>query len=197
MRGTPLSAGPMLLYSYACALLSLCTMEQAEWHGLAGSEAQSSSLQDDAEPCAHHLYAYPLESNFDGTRYPESLASTVQSTRSGKPPVHCISHFSPRPSPVDSVSSTLTTHQSRLGQQNAVETSGSGEQAESGHRWWVLVDAAKACATRPPDLSLHKPAFLVSPSRVVFPKMALNISLQNIKGCQAFSICLGGSYSLA
>lgn len=38
---------------------------------------------------------------------------------------------------------------------------GVDELPASRGRWWVLLDAAKACSTCPPDLSRHKPDFVV------------------------------------
>jgi molybdenum cofactor sulfurtransferase len=88
-------------------------------------------MVEDSDDSSDHLFAYPLESNFSGARYPLDLTTTVQT---GASPC---------------------TRESQAG-------TGPCKDRGPGQRWWVLLDAAKACSTLPPDLSVHKPDFVVS-----------------------------------
>ena len=48
------------------------------------------------------------------------------------------------------------------GQEGAAEGLNASHSQPSGDRWHVLIDAAKACATAPPDLTKHPADFVVS-----------------------------------
>ncbi len=81
--------------------------------------------KNQVETETQHLFAFPLESNFSGTRYSEELVVAVQNQ-------------------TVEISSSSTT------------TPGSG----GGGKWRVLLDAAKACATNPPNLSQYPADFV-------------------------------------
>ena len=66
-----------------------------------------------------HLFAYPLESNFNGERYDPAMADFVRQRGCGF------------------------------------------DNQRAGQRWLVLLDAAKACSTRPPDMSTCCADFVV------------------------------------
>jgi molybdenum cofactor sulfurtransferase len=108
---------------------------------------------------ACHLFAFPLESNFAGVRYSERLSSAVQN---GK--LHIESHG-------------IKYHDICAGNANAAlpQTLHSTHPSSGGvHRdhhqqcdghlppghWLVVLDAAKACGTRPPNLSRHPADFV-------------------------------------
>lgn len=115
--------------------------------GTAGFDEPARAMVDHSSSGADHLFAYPLESNFSGARYPLHLATTIQT---GKTPGEA---YSP------------TGNQGAL-PMDREDPSGAGacsEVAGTPRRWWVLLDAAKACSTCPPDLRVHKPDFVVSP----------------------------------
>jgi molybdenum cofactor sulfurtransferase len=73
-----------------------------------------------------HLFAFPLESNFSGTRYSEDLVLAIQNQ-------------------------TL----------EILPDSTTANSTSSNGKWRVLVDAAKACATHPPNLSTYPADFVV------------------------------------
>lgn len=114
--------------SVPAATIDLGTGVQAEGANVAAEEGASA---------AHHLFAFPLESNLHGVRYSERLTSAVQSGDAA---------FAP---------DAITWY---------VQGDGTGAGLEPGTlprgRWYVLLDAAKACGTRPPDLSTTKPDFV-------------------------------------
>ncbi|KAL4517970.1 hypothetical protein Ndes2526A_g02336 [Nannochloris sp. 'desiccata'] len=81
-----------------------------------------------------HLFAFPLESNFSGTRYSENLVLAVQNQTL-------------------EFTASSTTPNSTIGGEidGKIKTKGT---------WRVLLDAAKACATNPPNLSLYPADFV-------------------------------------
>ncbi len=79
-----------------------------------------------------NLFAYPLESNFSGTRYDPALVTSLQERFQSEP------------------------NKATVNQQDTDENN-----LHSKQRWWVLLDAAKACSTKPPDLSRDKAHFVV------------------------------------
>ena len=104
----------------------------------AGFDDPARDMVERSPTDTHHLFAYPLESNFSGARYPLSLTTTVQT---GQNMV---------------VGDQMTSREDLNGAAPGSEVAG------DSRRWWVLLDAAKACGTSPPDLSVHKPDFVVS-----------------------------------
>lgn len=93
----------------------------------------------------HSLFAYPLESNFSGVRYNAAHVRRVQ--EHGLRVRHASSSQS---SPADPVSAD------------------EGCRDGCEERWSVLLDAAKACCSAPPDLSKYPADFVVSLPR--FPR---------------------------
>ncbi|KMZ64025.1 Molybdenum cofactor sulfurase [Zostera marina] len=77
-----------------------------------------------SENSCHHLFAFPSECNFSGTKYQLELANLVKKDM-GK------------------------------------VLKGSGHYRYSRGHWMVLIDAAKGCATQPPDLSKFPADFIV------------------------------------
>ena len=144
----------------------------------------------------HNLLAYPLESNFNGVRNAEHLSSQVQSsTRSWTTGDQ---NFRPA-EPTDSATPDMLRHLDRLNQGNAVDSSVNKDVRQTNrtdhesHRWWVLLDAAKACASKPPDLSAHRPAFVVRHSSNSFynasirrPSCILILESRSQKHCSDF-----------
>lgn len=91
------------------------------------------------EPQAHSLFAYPLESNFSGVRYDLKHIRRVQQ--------HGL-HVTP----ADGCST--------------VDAFGKEAACNDGHgngreHWAVMLDAAKACCSAPPDLSRSPADFVV------------------------------------
>ena len=85
---------------------------------------------------SNNLFAYPLESNFSGIRYNPSLVTAIQR------------HLDP-------------PREESTDPQEDSDRQGAG--SHDTQRWWVLLDAAKGCTTKPPDLGHSKPHFVVSP----------------------------------
>ncbi|GMH35968.1 hypothetical protein BSKO_03836 [Bryopsis sp. KO-2023] len=88
-----------------------------------------------------HLFAFPLESNFNGARYNPELVNAVSSNGMRMIPPTCTP---------PSISSDNTTTNQQEG------TNG----AHFSKNWLVVLDAAKACGTRPPDLRKHPAHFV-------------------------------------
>lgn len=108
--------------------------EQRATSLLAGLKSVIDNTMGDS---GHNLFAYPLESNFTGARYDVSLVTALEDyTRSRKALAGSVDGSSY----VENNAPTVVP---------------------SEQRWWVLLDAAKGCSTSPPDLSLHKPHFVV------------------------------------
>ena len=80
-----------------------------------------------------HLFAFPLESNFAGVRYNEALVAAVQQRR--------LAMIHPGSGP-------------------GAAAAGSRAAELAPGRWRVLLDAAKACGSRPPDLTAHPADFV-------------------------------------
>ena len=92
------------------------------------------------EPHPWHLFAFPLESNFSGVRYDEALGDAA----------------------------TALLERPIAGDQEAdvqEEVSPAGPRRRRRGRWAVLLDAAKGCGSRPPDLSKNPVDFVVRGSR--------------------------------
>lgn len=87
------------------------------------------------EPQAHSLFAYPLESNFSGVRYdPEHIRRVQQ---------HGVQ---------------VRTADGRSPGDASCKEAACGDGRE---HWAVMLDAAKACCSAPPDLSLSPADFVV------------------------------------
>ena len=120
-----------------------------------GTMAQSGFKQ------THHLFAYPLESNFSGARYNPALSTYVQ--HNGLPMCEQQSAavgpstHKQQAHPISNGTAQNGRHASDIEAANGRRSGSAG----SGGMWWTLLDAAKACATSPPDLSLHQPDFVV------------------------------------
>jgi molybdenum cofactor sulfurtransferase len=95
---------------------------------------KGSQPVDSSAPQKHSLFAYPVESNFSGVRYDPDHVKRVQQHG-----VHV------RPVSTDSLVNTSST-----------ETSD-----DHIERWCILLDAAKACCSAPPDLSNSPADFVV------------------------------------
>ena len=98
-----------------------------------------------SEPAPWHLFAYPLESNFSGVRYDEALGNAAAAEL----------HESPAAGTAG-----------REG--DAREGLTSAPRLRRG-RWAVLLDAAKGCGSRPPNLSKNPVDFVVRGCTVCFP----------------------------
>ncbi|KAI3430783.1 hypothetical protein D9Q98_009195 [Chlorella vulgaris] len=121
--------------------LALCGQAAAARLEAAAAPAGEGAVAAAAAPrgsegCSHtdqqpqHLFAYPAESNLSGVRYDPSLIAAVQQG--------CMQlHYGG-----SSGTSSITTSSLPAG------------------RWRVLVDAAKACGSVPPDLSQHAADFV-------------------------------------
>ena len=91
----------------------------------------------------HHLFAFPLESNFSGVRYDPRLVSAVQ---------HGAVQWE----------ALADSQASGGGGDGAAAASvAGGARALPAGRWRVLLDAAKACASTPPDLAACPADFAV------------------------------------
>ena len=88
------------------------------------------------EPQAHSLFAYPLESNFSGVRYDPGHIRRVQQHGVQVRPADGRSPADAQP----------------------CEEAACGDGRE---HWAVMLDAAKACCTAPPDLSRSPADFVV------------------------------------
>jgi len=100
--------------------------EEEEEEGSRGLK-KAAVQENEVEAETQHLFAFPLESNFSGTRYSENLVLAVQN------------------------------------QNLEITTTGTMPTANSTTpkgKWRVLLDAAKACATNPPNLSLYPADFV-------------------------------------
>ncbi len=103
--------------------------------GQSDSAAVSSSPAAASEPLPWHLFAFPLESNFSGVRYAEGLGNAAVELES----------------PAGGAN----------GREGDVrEGLPAGPHRRRG-RWAVLLDAAKGCGSRPPDLSENPVDFVV------------------------------------
>ena len=132
----------------------------------------------------HHLFAYPLESNFSGARYDPALSTYVQ--HNGLPMCEQQSAAmgaSAHKQQVHPISNGAAQNGRHAGDAEAAD----GRRSGSEGTWWTLLDAAKACATSPPDLSLHKPDFVVrclgtaSASDLSSPADASGLSLASLE----------------
>ena len=108
---------------------------------------------------AKHLFAYPLESNFSGARYDPALSTYIQ--RNGLPVCEQQSAAVGAGTHKQQVY-PISNGTARNGRHASDTEAADGGRSDCGGTWWTLLDAAKACATRPPDLSQHKPDFVVS-----------------------------------
>ena len=110
-----------------------------------------------------HLFAYPAESNFSGVRYAPSLAAAVRCGDAATALVH--GAISPG------------------GAANAAAAvvEGHGTETCCGGRWLVMLDAAKACGTSPPDLSASPVDFVVS-TRCMFDRCPVSSPSEFIAG---------------
>ena len=104
----------------------------------AAAEPHSSA----ASPPPHHLFAFPLESNFSGVRYDEGLSTAVQEGAVAVAP------------------GALSWYVGGGGEEGSGSACGNDASRLPPGSWKVLLDAAKACGTRPPDLSRHRPDFV-------------------------------------
>ena len=104
--------------------------------GQSDPAAVSSSSAAASEP-PWHLFAFPLESNFSGVRYDEGLGNAAAAELNKSPAAGA----------------------SEAGD-DAREGCAVGPRPRRG-RWAVLLDAAKACGSRPPDLSKNPVDFVV------------------------------------
>ena len=116
-----------------------------------------------------HMFAFPLESNFSGVTYSERLVNAVHSGRA-RAMVGAM-HWHTRRSPYGD-ESTLHVHaQASINTWDGVgvdgrvsigpvdEDEGDFSPMRRG-RWFVLLDAAKACSTHPPDLHRYPADFV-------------------------------------
>jgi len=87
-----------------------------------------------------HLFAFPLESNFSGTRYSENLVLAIQNQNIE----------------ITTTASTTTRPPMQINSSSAA----SGCDVKTKGKWRVLLDAAKSCATNPPNLSLYPADFV-------------------------------------
>ena len=138
---------------YADKVSIVESSESSEESGLEKGEGECSAPPLTA---AQHLFAFPLESNFSGNRYPEEL-------------VDCIQNIGGASSSLSSSSTTTKTLKLAPGavswhstpSSSITTTATENETCElPAGEWRVLIDAAKACATQPPDLSTHHPDFV-------------------------------------
>ena len=136
-----------------------------------GSNALQSDLLDGlpdgpgaSYPPAHasaqtlHLFAFPAESNFSGARYGLDLATAVAGGSS------CAAALEADP-PEGAGKPTEDTGAARppAAAQQQPRSSGSTESTsgDGNGRWLVVLDAAKACGSHPPNLAAHPVDFVV------------------------------------
>ena len=103
------------------------------------SDGMSSTDEQPATSEPWHLFAFPLESNFSGVRYDEALGAATEG-------IQC---------PVED---------GRAGGRDleaAQQLRPEGPPRWRRGRWAVLLDAAKGCGSRPPDLSKNPVDFVV------------------------------------
>ena len=158
--------------------------------GSSGSSQKNEALPDGLPdgpgagyPPAHaaaaartlHLFAFPAESNFSGARYGLSLAAAVAGSSS------CAAALEADP-PEDSSKPTEDGSGARppSGAQQRLRSSGSTESAsgEGNGRWLVVLDAAKACGSHPPDLAAHPVDFVVRPAAALHSATSARHSAQ-------------------
>lgn len=149
-------------------------------NGLGGGSMANGAtpdVQGDAAATAEplfHLFAYPAESNFSGARYSPALAAAVRGR------ADCASALEPDPAadaaevdsdsdprqPADSTSEAPGAAGAAPEASASATTPAPGAPCppcgDSPHRWLVALDAAKACATAPPDLRANPVDFVVS-----------------------------------
>lgn len=164
----------------------------------AGDAQTSPAAGSCPAPC---LFAFPLESNFSGVRYDPAVIGQIQThgltplpqswQAPSKPVLHrnaAKDHPAKSPRPYQS----LQHEQQQVRPSNqdpaAAEAEEEQKEVEPGTRhqdreavqsrsWHVLVDAAKACASSPPDLTKHPADFVVSTCTFVFCQhMTLHIA---------------------
>jgi hypothetical protein len=117
--------------------LSACSapMTRASTSTVRATDADS---RDAVHVAPAGLFVYPLESNFSGARYDPGLVKQVQQ--------HGLRVS--RDGGVEELQDTSTgAHAAVLGGR--------------GQRWCVMLDAAKACCSMPPDLSRSPADFVV------------------------------------
>lgn len=103
-----------------------------------------------------HLFAFPAESNFSGARYGLDLGAAVAGSSSSS----CAAGLEAEPPEDASTARPPSATQQRLRSSDSTESAGS----DAGGRWLVVLDAAKACGSRPPDLAAHPVDFVVRPA---------------------------------
>eukprot|EP00983_Pelagomonas_calceolata_P135325 1162143-Pelagomonas_calceolata.AAC.30 len=151
---------------------------------IAGSASQPSLALPNTGPpdgCVYHLFAMPHECNFSGRRFDLGLVQQVQNQGVGTGlsthmPEAALSHTSLIddgqqqvqnqrtgtelctcvPEPSSNHTGLIVDGQQQQQQQQHYELGNSAQE----HRWLVLLDAAKSCATSPPDLSRYPADFV-------------------------------------
>ena len=131
----------------AQALAALQQEQEQQQSGGGGGEGAGRGAEEEEGP--QHLFAYPLESNFSGVRYDPGLAAALQQRHAAvlrlptQQQRECGVHGG------DAAAAGLATAAAAA----AGAAAGSGQAAALPRgRWRVLVDAAKAAGTSPPDL---------------------------------------------
>lgn len=140
-------------------------------------------------PTAPCLLAFPLESNFSGTRYDPAVVNQIQTNGVAVNVCHeeeqqsLLQHHGDaggwqlQQQPEEAEQQLLQQQreaenqhsQQQHGDEVEVRKDQHGEEEDArmldgrpdGDRWHVLIDAAKACATGPPDLTKHPADFVV------------------------------------
>lgn len=124
-------------------------MKLIETEYLAGDEGSNAAAAEVDDQSPEHLFAFPLESNFSGTRYSEALVSALQGRKGTRLKLNLNE-------------GAVTWHKKKetvLGKGSEENPQLHKYSLEPG-RWRVLIDAAKACGTQPPDLSKYPADFV-------------------------------------
>lgn len=157
-----------------------CQSAARNTQGFQGTQQEPISGDVSAtRPCpsdaaSHSLLAFPLESNFSGARLDPALPQALPlwshgsfgriTVPGGSEPVG--SRDSKTDPGEDQSASTPSNYIGSDGSTDPTVQSCTGRCSKAGkERWWVLLDAAKACATSPPDLSRHPADFVVRSPR--------------------------------
>jgi molybdenum cofactor sulfurtransferase len=112
--------------------------------------------------CCYSLLALPAECNFTGDRHPGDLGALVTHVqRHGIAGLEAAGGGSSSSSSSSSTCSSSSASEAPSSAGSANTSASAGGSAGGGGQWLVLLDAAKACSTHPPDLSAVPADFVV------------------------------------
>ena len=161
-------------------------------HSSSSAAAAHDGSPRASAPTAPCLFAFPLESNFSGTRYDLAVVNQIQTNgvainvcreeeqqsllqqhgEAGDWQLQQQPEEAERQLPQQQREAENQHSQQQHGDEVEVWKDQHGEEEDArmlngrpgqsdGDRWHVLIDAAKACATGPPDLTKHPADFVV------------------------------------